>query len=433
MSVRPATSADHDVVPAAWRSGPPLDGVHVLVEEHEGRVVVAGRRRSSPLHTVHESLELVVPHQGCGAALLGALAAISLRPMLLRGVPGTIEHALALEAGARVVQRVPAGRVPSGPAARAWSRTHAGPTRRGDELSLEELVHAWVTAYEHGHDEWSPVAERDVLIARSTPFVAERVDRPGSRVAVDVHGAPVALSMVAGEVADSVVLATVQEVRPDHPQLLAAVGAVMAAVLDGVAPAAMEFDGHESDASYARLLQTVPGRTSSELTPMELLQVPPQPGPDDVKGGPGWLMAGTTLRPVITDVPSFRAGVANDPLGRAVELLWTDRPASAERWLQSQESTVRVRALRADCRRDLGDHDGALAAYRQLVAECAGGPREAVMRQHHGKALMAGGEYGPAAQEFEIALRLRLEAGADATLLASSRQARDRARTLAAG
>src|SRR5690606_24686588 len=90
---------------------------------------------------------------------------------------------------------------------------------------------------------------------------------------------------------------------------------------------------------------------------------------DDVAGGPGWVIDGTTLLPRVTDVEQLRAGLAQDPLGDAVELLWTGRPAAAESLLRRHEPTRGVRALLADCRRDRGDVTGAVADYRRLAAE----------------------------------------------------------------
>lgn len=144
---------------------------------------------------------------------------------------------------------------------------------------------------------------------------------------------------------------------------------------------------------------------------------------DDVAGGPGWVIDGTTLLPRVTDVEQLREGLAQDPLGEAVELLWTGRPAAAESLLRRHEPTLRVRALLADCRRDSGDVTGAVDDYRRLVAESGGTPWEAVVRQHLGKALFVAGRVADAAEEFARALALREAAGAEEGLLASSRHA----------
>ncbi|WP_127573637.1 hypothetical protein [Georgenia faecalis] len=149
---------------------------------------------------------------------------------------------------------------------------------------------------------------------------------------------------------------------------------------------------------------------------------------NDVPGGPGWVIRGDDLRPAITDLEAFRAGMRDDPLAGAVELLWSGRPAEADVLLAQQDPSVRVRALRADCRRDRGDAAGAVHDYDALVRECTGTAWEAVMRQHRGKALLATGAAQAALVEFERALALRTAAGAGDDLLASSRQAVDVAR-----
>jgi Flp pilus assembly protein TadD len=80
-----------------------------------------------------------------------------------------------------------------------------------------------------------------------------------------------------------------------------------------------------------------------------------------------------------------------------------------------------VRALAADCHRDLGDTALAVGEYDVLVAESLGTAREAVMRQHRGKALLANGEAERAIEDFQQAVELRRTA--DTVLLDSAEQA----------
>ncbi|USQ80518.1 hypothetical protein [Ornithinimicrobium faecis] len=154
--------------------------------------------------------------------------------------------------------------------------------------------------------------------------------------------------------------------------------------------------------------------------------------PADIEGGPGWIIKGTTLLPRITDLDAFRAGMTADPLADAVEALWSGDAVRARELLHTADPSVRVRALLADCARDLGETDQALQTYADLLAECTGTPWEPVLRQHHGKALLAAGRVEEALAEFEVAYEQRAAAGAPADLLASSAQARDRARQLVA-
>lgn len=140
------------------------------------------------------------------------------------------------------------------------------------------------------------------------------------------------------------------------------------------------------------------------------------------------MIDGATQLPRIVDLPEFRRGLADDPHRDAVEALWCGRPADAARLLGGRERTVRVRALLADCSRDLGDLETARKDYVVLVAECEGTPWEAVMRQHLGKVLFTAGRPEEAAEQFARALELRELAGADESLLASSRRALEVAR-----
>ena len=74
----------------------------------------------------------------------------------------------------------------------------------------------------------------------------------------------------------------------------------------------------------------------------------------DIEGGPGWAIRSADLRPIVIDLSAFRAGLSEDPLGEALELLWTGSPEAALRHLEPFAPTARVRALKADCHRDLG-------------------------------------------------------------------------------
>jgi len=142
---------------------------------------------------------------------------------------------------------------------------------------------------------------------------------------------------------------------------------------------------------------------------------------DDVEGGPGWRIRSADLRPVVADLAAFRAGLADDPLREEVELLWTGKAGDALRRLERVAPTQRVRALRADCHRDLGDTSTAVREYDLLVAECIGTTREAVMRQHRGKALLAAGSVDRAVEDFTLAVALRR--ASDPVLFASAEQA----------
>lgn len=141
----------------------------------------------------------------------------------------------------------------------------------------------------------------------------------------------------------------------------------------------------------------------------------------DVSGGPGWIIRGRDLRPEIINLDEFRDGLADDPLAMVIELLWTGEPAEALALLEQEPQGVRVRALSADCLRDLGELDQANSIYDELVSECMGTGREAFMYQHRGKARLEAGRLEEAVSDFERAVKLRL--GGDPALLASAGQA----------
>ena len=154
-----------------------------------------------------------------------------------------------------------------------------------------------------------------------------------------------------------------------------------------------------------------------------------------ISGGPGWGIDPATLRAVITDEAAFRARYADDPALDVLVALWDGDPDEAMARLQplldAAPTNWRWRALRADARRDLGDHVAAIADYRQLISEHAGTAREAVLVQHLGKACFAAEDYPEAAACFERALGLREAGDADSSLVESSRFALERANELA--
>lgn len=153
-----------------------------------------------------------------------------------------------------------------------------------------------------------------------------------------------------------------------------------------------------------------------------------------IPGGPGYQIHPLTLRPMITDLQAFRAGLIDDPCRAALEALWSERPADAATQLDQlliiEPRSIRLRALRADCDRDLGRFDAAIDTYQRLLKETANTVREATIVQHLGKAQFAAGRYADAAKSFDRAATLRRNAAAD--LLESAVRSRDRARQLAA-
>lgn len=80
----------------------------------------------------------------------------------------------------------------------------------------------------------------------------------------------------------------------------------------------------------------------------------------------------------------------------------------------------RLRALGADIMRDRGQFAEAVTRYELLLADEVGTSREAVLRQHLGKAHFVAGDFWAARDDFAAALQLRRVQGADADLIESS-------------
>lgn len=119
------------------------------------------------------------------------------------------------------------------------------------------------------------------------------------------------------------------------------------------------------------------------------------------------MLRGSDLRPEVTHQTLFRRENSHDPLRDAVELLWAGEPVRALRLLDQEPASVRVRALIAECRRDLGHHEEAVAALRELVTESIGAGRESFMRRHLGKAFLATEQTEKVIEQFRIAVEVR--------------------------
>ncbi len=154
----------------------------------------------------------------------------------------------------------------------------------------------------------------------------------------------------------------------------------------------------------------------------------PSEGPLRAPSAPGakagWHIDSMTLRPVIDDPETFEREFAHDDARDAIRALWSGDPVTArercEAMLKKRPSSVRLRALLADCRRDLGETDQAIADYRVLLEECRGTAWEAVLHQHLGTALFVAGHFDLALTAFAQAYELRVFAGGDPSLIDSS-------------
>ena len=155
------------------------------------------------------------------------------------------------------------------------------------------------------------------------------------------------------------------------------------------------------------------------------LRAPSVPG-----GESGWHIDPITLRPVIDDLEAFEREFAHDYAREVIRALWSGDPATArercEVMLAERPSSVRLRAILADCRRDLGETDRAIADYRVLLEECRGTAWESVLHQHLGKALFTAGHYDLALTAFAQAYELRVFTGAHPSLIDSSMVAMSR-------
>ncbi|GAA1394165.1 hypothetical protein [Luteococcus peritonei] len=207
--------------------------------------------------------------------LLHAVAALAPRAALMRSIPGTAAHALALAAGATVFERIPAARIdPAHPEVRRWIDQHAEPSRAASDYSMTALVDLWVQCYVSSHQHFGLVADLDLLRSKLGHFVEKNVDANLTRV-VEMDGRPIAAACVFR--VGGALMGLVDALHTDDPAARLHVATAMAAMLRSVPAEPIELDGHASGAHYPAVLATIPHVTAGDLTPMELLRLEPCP------------------------------------------------------------------------------------------------------------------------------------------------------------
>lgn len=95
--------------------------------------------------------------------------------------------------------------------------------------------------------------------------------RGRTRVAT-VADVPVAATFVFGPY-DGTFMPVLMIIEPAQLVMEAAARASVAAALEAVRPAPVEFDGYADDPTYLAILHDIPERRAGALTPMELVQI----------------------------------------------------------------------------------------------------------------------------------------------------------------
>lgn len=280
MTVRACVATDLPIDGAPWLvPDADLDGGHSLLEEHAGQVVAAGLRRRTRSTTAFDGAELFC-QPGHGTAVLRALvAADEGRPIGLRVLPGTATSAAVAEVGgAEVLQRIPAGAVPTDHAdVQEWARgrledaEQAGiELRDGSEYTVEELLDLWMSAYLRMHERWAPVSDENVMREVFRGMFADTLRAQDTFVAVGA-GQPVAATFM--NAFDGALVPLMIETAPGHPVVETAAAASMAAMIRNVSPHPVEFEGHADEPTYMRILVSIPHVAAGDLTPMDFVRI----------------------------------------------------------------------------------------------------------------------------------------------------------------
>ena len=151
---------------------------------------------------------------------------------------------------------------------------------------------------------------------------------------------------------------------------------------------------------------------------------------------PLWHIDHATLRDVCNDAVALEAELATaEPLERIwmLRLLGRLDEAREEGIAALRKSSDRFRPLLllADVYRWLDSFDIAAPLQREALNLAVGTQREPVARQHIGKRLFDEGRYKEAAEQFRLALDMRIALSKPDSLVDSSRMALVRAQELA--
>ena len=146
---------------------------------------------------------------------------------------------------------------PGDEAVRAWCAAHTGAAGAMTGADRRELGAAFADLYRWIHESWSPVGSGAALAEVSAGMVSDLDDDLSSGVWRGDR-----LVAAAFVFRDGARLECVAEtMRRDEPDGIGALGAAVARTLTAAAAAgiaAVEFDGHDSDAHLAPLVATLP-------------------------------------------------------------------------------------------------------------------------------------------------------------------------------
>lgn len=226
--------------------------------------------RIGRLHTTHAWLEAdtTVPAPVL-RELTAALASAAGVPTAAKAEPGTARHAWLTAAGATAYQVVPPSQIDcTDPENLAWARraTPADVTVTDlTGLSEDAVLDLWTTFYVWIHEDWSPVADRQVAREIFAPMLTDDLDRARS-VLVVRDGRPNAHGFVFAEGEGWLVCC--EAVARDAPHGLEDVDTCLRAVVARLARAGesdLMVDGHVVDPHLYPALRGVPRVTGAGL------------------------------------------------------------------------------------------------------------------------------------------------------------------------
>lgn len=132
-----------------------------------------------------------------------------------------------------------------------------------------------------------------------------------------------------------------------------------------------------------------------------------------------WEIDEQTLLPRIVDQEAFQEEFCDDPYLDAIVALWSGSTEEIPAKLTGDDSP-RARVLVAESHARAGEFAVSCEKFADLIDEFEGSAREAVIRQHYGKALFLAGGFEDAREQFTKACELRMTADVDDDLIRSS-------------
>lgn len=259
---------------------PHLWADRALAAEIDGEIVGIASFTEARLHRTRLWMQIDVAfehrREGIGTALAKALAdtRTDARPFAVKAEEGSAELAFVRSLGATDYQLCPPSVIdPRNPAVQSWALENATvPVVQPADVLTEDAIEAFIDLYEWTHEEWSPIASREIAREAFGPEIESSLHDRASAFALGegrIRAAAFAYAPI-DDVIDVVAETREREWVADRDEADAErairsclASSILAAAGDGVR--AIAVDHHASDPHTAPAVASIPAVTGTPL------------------------------------------------------------------------------------------------------------------------------------------------------------------------